>query len=343
MTFPLRTPAPTTTRSAGQPLLWAGAALVVAAAAVAPLVGLPQDLVNLLFLVLLTIVLGQSWNVLGGFVGQINLGHAAFFGVGAFVTRQLWLAAHLPAPVAFLGGGIASLAFGLIIGVPTFRLRGVYFAVGTLALAEALRLTVGNVFPTITTLPDQLTTQYNLTSRYELALGLAVVTTLAAYFLLRSRMGLGLLAVREDEEAARASGVNALAHKLGALALSSFFAGLAGSVYAFYQASYYAQATFDPSWTFDSIIITFVGGVGTIVGPIVGAIFYIVLRERLTLSFTEFHQVIFGLLFILVVLLLPGGLVDVWARVRGSRRRIAGPAIAAPQPGPQVPTAPGTE
>jgi branched-chain amino acid transport system permease protein len=164
-----------------------------------------------------------------------------------------------------------------------------------------------------------LTGTYELTSRYELAFGVAAEVSLVAFVLIRSRAGLGLLAVREDEEAARASGVSALRHKLAALGLSSFFAGLTGATYAYYQPSYYPQLAFDPNWTFDAIIITYVGGVGTIVGPIVGAIFYIVLREKLTLSFTQFHQVIFGLLFIVVVLALPGGLVDIWSRLRRGR------------------------
>lgn len=310
--------------------LTAGVVVVVAAAPL--LLGMSQDLLNLLFLVLLSITLGQSWNVLGGFVGQVNLGHAAFFGIGALVTRQLWIGAGVPFPVAFVAGGVGALVFAVVIGIPTFRLRGAYFSIGTLGLAEALRIAVGNQLPGIHTLPGPLTADYVLSSRYELALGLAAATTLAAWLVLRSRAGLGLLAVREDEVAARASGVGPLRHKLGALLLSSLGAGLAGATYAFYQTSYYTQAVFDPSWTFDAIVITYVGGLGTVIGPIIGAIFYIVLRERLTLSFTQFHQVIFGVLFILVVLLLPGGLVDGWGRLRAAGlRRAARAATGQPE------------
>lgn len=288
--------------------------IVVIVAALLPIVGLPGDLLTLLFLILMSVTLGQSWNLLGGFVGQVNLGHAAFFGIGSLVTRQLWLAANVPFGVAFLAGGVAALLFGLVIGLPTFRLRGAYFSMGTLGLAEALRLTVGNVLPGFNVLGGKVTAEYDLVSRYELALGLAAVACLVAYLARTSRRGLGLLAVREDEEAAAASGVNPLLHKLGALALSSFFAGLAGALYAFYQASYYMQSVFDPSWTFDSIIITYVGGVGTVLGPVVGAMFYVVLRDRLALSFSQLHQILFGILFIVVVLLLPGGIIDLWSR-----------------------------
>jgi branched-chain amino acid transport system permease protein len=290
--------------------------VVVLAAAAVPLLTARQDILNLLFLILLYVTLGESWNVLGGFTGQINLGHAAFFGIGVMVARQLWLVAQWPYPLAFVFGGIAATLFALIIGVPTFRLRGAYFSIGTLGLAEALRITVSNVFSNINALPAQATAEYDLVSHYYLALGLAAVTVLVASVGLGARLGLGWLAVREDEEAAAANGVNPLLHKLVALAVSSFFAGLAGAIFALHQASFYAQFAFEPTWTFDAVLITFIGGVGTVIGPVIGAIFYIVVREELTVSFTQFHQIIFGVLFILIVLLLPGGLIDVWTRMR---------------------------
>jgi branched-chain amino acid transport system permease protein len=273
------------------------------------------DVVNLLFLVFLNLILSQSWNMLGGFAGQVNLGHAAFFGVGSLVARSLWIGGT-PFGFALAAAGLAALAFALLIGVPTFRLRGVYFAIGTLGITEVLRITTSNVLPGLSALPPAYVTGYDLTARYEVALGLAAACLLVAWLLLRSRIGLGILAVREDEEAAQATGVGALRHKLVALALSSLFAGLAGGVFAFYHVSYYPQFPFDPTWTFDAVLPVFVGGVGTLLGPIVGGVLYVVVRERLAISLTQAHQVIFGVLFIVVVLALPGGLVDAWHRVR---------------------------
>lgn len=296
--------------------LAAGAVVLIAAALVPAMMGGRADILNLLFLILLYITLGQSWNVLGGFTGQVNLGHAAFFGIGVLVARQLWLAAHWPYPLAFLAGGVAATAFGLVVGVPTFRLRGAYFSMGTLGLAEALRIAVSNVFPNINALPAQFTAEYDIVNHYYLALGLATVAVVTAFVSITSRVGLGWVAVREDEEAARASGVNPLLHKLTALIVSSFLAGLAGATFALHQASFYAQFAFEPTWTFDAVLITFIGGVGTVLGPLIGAIFYIVVREQLAVSFIQFHHIIFGILFILIVLLLPGGLIDVWHRVR---------------------------
>ena len=293
----------------------AGIAALGIALLAPPLIG-RQDILNLLFLVLLYVTIGQSWNVLGGFTGQVNLGHAAFFGTGVMVARELWLLGQWPYPVAFLAGGVAATLFALIVGIPTFRLRGAYFSIGTLGLAEALRLAVANVFPNINALPAQISAEYDVVSHYYLALGLAAVAMLFAFVSIRSRFGLGWSAVREDEEAARASGVDPLLHKLAALVASSFLAGLAGSGFALHQASFYAEFVFEPGWTFDALLITFIGGVGTTIGPLLGAVFYILVREELAVSFTQFHQVFFGLLFILIVLLLPGGLIDAWRRLR---------------------------
>lgn len=295
------------------------AVVVVALLAAVPLATERRDVLNLLFLVFLYVSLGQSWNILGGFAGQVNLGHAAFFGTGALVTRTLWIGGT-PFGLALAAGGLASLLFGLLIGVPTFRLRGVYFAIGTLGITEMLRITTSNVLPTLTSLPTEYVTTYDLTARYEVALGVAAASVLAAWLLLRSRVGLGILAVREDEEAAQATGVGALRHKLVALALSSFFAGLAGGVFAFYQLSYYPQFPFDPLWTFDAVLPVYVGGVGTLFGPVIGAVLYIVVREQLAVTLVQVHRIIFGALFILVVLALPGGLMDLGARVRGRSR-----------------------
>jgi branched-chain amino acid transport system permease protein len=281
-----------------------------------PLLTERQDLLNLLFLVFLSVCLGQSWNMLGGFAGQVNLGHAAFFGIGALVARTLWAVQGYPFTVALAAGGLAAVAFAMVIGVPTFRLRGVYFAIGTLGVGEVLRLTTANALPLISALPTELVATYNLASRYYLALALATACTLAAYVLIHSRLGLGILAIREDEEAAQATGVDALRHKLAALTLSSFFAGLAGATFAYYHVSYYPELAFSPTWTFDAVLITYIGGLGTVIGPVIGAIFYVLVREQLAVTLVNVHQVIFGILFIVVVLTLPGGLVDLSSRLR---------------------------
>ena len=294
--------------------VWGGVGLGVIFV-VLPSVVHREDLLNLGILIFLAVALAQSWNILGGYAGQVNLGHAAFFGAGALVTRTLWVGG-VPLLLALAAGALVATAFGLVIGGPAFRLRGDYFAIGTLALAEILRISVGNLLPEISTIPASALAGYDLRPRYYLALGVAILSVVVMAILARSRLGLGMQAVREDEAAAEASGVGAFSHKLMALAISTSLAGLAGGVFAYYHVSYYPQHAFSPGWTFDALLIAFIGGVGTVHGPVLGALFYVILKEYLAVRLVEVHLLIFGALFILVVLLLPGGLVEAWARAR---------------------------
>src|SRR5512136_245540 len=121
-----------------------------------------DNIINLVILVYLYVMLASSWNILGGFTGQTNLGHAAFFGIGSLITRLLWTAGT-PFPIAFVLGGIGAIALAMLIGVPAFKLRGVYFAIGTLALAQILNLTVSNIFPEMSFNPN--ITDYQLLPR----------------------------------------------------------------------------------------------------------------------------------------------------------------------------------
>jgi len=301
--------------NAGRKALFLGIVIALIFALI-PLFTKRNDLINSLVLIFLYVTLAQSWNVIAGYTGQVSLGHAAFFGLGAIATRFLWVWGT-PLVFAFLAGGVIAVIFALIIGHPALRLKGIYFAIGTLALAQILKITVGNVLPTVADLPAGYVATYSLVPRYYLCLILAVITVAVVSLLSRSKVGLGMMAVREDEEAARAAGINTFKQKVIAFAISSFFAGLAGGAFAFYQVSYYHDLPFSPIWTFDALLITFVGGVGTIVGPIIGAFFYVAFQELFVRTFPQLHVFVFGVLFILVILLLPGGLVEMAARIRG--------------------------
>jgi branched-chain amino acid transport system permease protein len=289
--------------------------LVVILLALIPLFIKRNDLINLMILIFLYICLAQSWNILAGYAGQVSLGHAAFFGLGAITTRFLWVGGY-PFLLAILIGGIVAVVFALIIGHPALRLKGIYFAIGTLGLAQILKITIGNVLPTVADLPGDYIATYSLIPRYYLCLILSMIIVGVVYFISNSRLGLGMVAVREDEDTARASGVNTFRQKIVALAISTFFAGLTGGTFAFYHVSYYHDLPFNPTWTFDALLITFVGGVGTIAGPIVGAFFYAIFRELFVRTFPALHVFIFGIVFIFVVLVLPGGLVEMATRIR---------------------------
>ena len=295
-------------------LTLAGSA-IAAGFALLPLFTVRNDWLNLGVQIFLAVVLAQSWNLLGGYTGQINLGHAAFFGLGALTTRFLWVGGA-PLILSLMAGAAVATAFACLIGVAAFRLRGAYFAIGTLGLAEILRITVGNLLPQISTIPASELASYQILPRYYLTLALAVLSVVVVAQLVPSRVGLGIRAVREDEAAAEASGVGALSHKLFALAISTALAGLAGGAFAYYHVSYYPQHTFAPTWTFDAVLMSFIGGVGTVHGPVLGALFYVISREVLAVKLVEFHLIIFGVLFMLVVLFFPGGLVEAWSRAR---------------------------
>jgi len=300
------------------------AGLVVGSLSILPGVVSKTDVLNLLFLIFLFIILSESWNILGGYAGQVNLGHACFFGLGALITRFLWFSG-LPLLLTLFLGGIATLVFALIIGLPAFRLRGAYFIIGMLALAEIMKIVVSNALPTISSMPPKFIASYSLVPRYYLALALAVGVVAIVHLLSNSKPGLAMVAIREGEDTAEASGVNTFKYKIVALGLSAFLAGLAGGLFASFHVSYYPAHPFSVHWTFDALFIAYIGGIGTVGGPIIGTLFYIGLREIFPLVLPpEIHTIVFGILFILVILLMPNGLVEL---PRKFRRFMAGPKL----------------
>ena len=288
------------------------------------LASLPQVIkkdstINLLILIFLYITLATGWNILGGYAGQTSLGHAAYFGLGALATRMLWFEGF-PILPSLVAGGILAVIFALLIGGPAFRLKGVYFAIGTLALAQILYVTVGNIYPEISALPVNELVSYEISDRYYLFLGIAVFAVAAAYFLVNSKLGLGMMAVREEEDAAESLGVSAMEHKLIALGVSAFITALGGGAFAYYHVSFYPQFPFSPAWSLDMLTMVYIGGAGTILGPIIGAVFFVALKEFLVLNVGEYHLIVFGVLFILVVLFLPGGIISIWKKIQHARK-----------------------
>ncbi len=253
----------------------------------------------------------MSWRAIPGLV---SLGQAAFFGMGALVGRMLWIAG-LPFYLSIGAGGLAAMIVSAIIGFPGLRLKGAYFSMGTLALTIICNLMASNAFVTESFLPPAYMASYSNTVRYYAALVLAVASTVMVWRLANSRLGMGMVAVREDEDAAGSCGVYVFRRKLQALLISAFTTGVAGALFAFYQVALYYYQGFSPLWSFDAILVTFIGGSGTLFGPVLGAVFYVGLKEIFALTLGEGHIVIFGVIFILVVLFFPRGLATVWERL----------------------------
>ena len=296
-----------------------GVAVIAAFVLLASLVALgmvseSQHVLTLAVQTMMLAALASSWNILGGFAGQISLGHAAFFGLGALITRELWLGG-MALPLAVAAALLMTAVAAAVVGVPMLRFRDIYFAIGTLALGVAVFITVGNIRPGISSLSAEALRDYDFTGPYFMTLGVLVVTVLVSLWLKRSKLGLGMMAVRDDEEAAGATGVNSFAHKMIAFVLSAVLAALAGAAFAVFSVSYFPNFAFSVIWTFEAILVVFIGGVGTIAGPLIGSVFFIVGRDILPTDIDEFQVVLFGLLFIVVVLLLPGGLTEASQRL----------------------------
>jgi branched-chain amino acid transport system permease protein len=297
--------------------------ILVVAFVIPPLIwDLGTSVLNLLIMLFIYIILAQSWNLMGGYTGQINLGLAAFFGCGTLVTHFIWKAG-VPFYLAMTAGGVAAMGLAVIIGLPTLRLKGMYFGIGTFALAEVCRIVVGNTFHRMLKMPSSYVDSYSLISRYYVAFVVTIVAVVVVYLVTRSKLGLGMVAVRDDETAAQVTGVNTFKCKVLALFISALLAGLAGGVFAYLRLSFhFIHMMFSPVWTFEPLMAAIIGGAGTLAGPIIGSVFLVVLSEIFALNLGEAHLIIFGFLFVLVVMYFPYGLVGSLNRIRQRITRV---------------------
>jgi len=298
-----------------------------------PLVTSNQFLLHLGITVLLWTLLGASWNLLGGFGGQVSFGHATFFGVGAYATMILYLRLGLAPWYGMVLGGVAAVAVSLPIGLICFRLRGPYFSLSTLAVAEIVRLialnwealTNGPVGLLITTLPRVAlgARAINWESKvpfYYIIAALAVLAMAATWWLSRARLGAYLLAIREDEDAAEAVGIDTVRAKVLTLALSAFFTGLAGGFYGLYFRYVDPDAVFPIALSVEMVFIAVVGGLATVIGPVIGAVFLTTIGELFRERFLVGHLIFYGLFMMLAIRFLPEGIWGGARRVWTGRR-----------------------
>lgn len=285
-----------------------------------------QFLLHLAITVLLWTVLGSAWNLLGGYAGQVSFGHATFFGVGAYVTMILYLKLGLAPWYGMVVGGMVAALASLPIGYLCFRLRGPYFSLATLAVAEIVRLvalnweavTNGPVGLLITTLPPVRFGAHPVNWEeqspfFYLVAILAVVAMLVTYWLSRSRLGAYLLAIREDEDTAESIGIDTVSTKVTVLALSAFFAGVAGGFYGLYYRYVDPDAVFPIALSVEMVFMAVVGGLATVEGPVIGAIFLVTIGELFRERFLVGHLIFYGLFMMLTIRYLPEG---IWGGVR---------------------------
>jgi len=295
---------------------------------------------RILTLVFLWAAMGLAWNIISGYAGQISFGHQAFFGIGAYVTVLLAAKLHLtPWLGMFAGAGVAVLA-ALLIGTPTFRLAGIYFGLATLAYPLIFRIVMdylGYQEVAIPMVRDQpaLFMQFAEPRTFDLlALGLLAATLVLARLIEGSRLGYSLRAIKENEQAAEAMGVDAFRSKMAAYALSAAPAALAGAIYA--HAILFVvtpEAVFGVLVIVQTLVVCLVGGVGTLWGPIIGAAIMIPVSEILDSTLGDrlpgIQGVVYGAALMAIMMFAPEGLV--W-RLRRGRDAAAPTASAAPTP-----------
>ncbi len=267
---------------------------------------------------------GQSWNVLTGYTGHISLGHALYIGIGAYATTYLAQTIGLTPWIGMFLGGFIAMAIALCLGFLGFRfgLRGVYFVIMTIAFAELARLAVSHIealgsFTGI--FLDFNPSFYNFQFRgnipyYYIALGFMVASLIAVRIIEVSKVGRFIVAIREDEEAAQALGVNTFKYNMIAIAISAFMTSLAGAFYANYIFYLHPNSLFGMSLSIELILRPIVGGLGTLFGPVIGSIILTPLSEISRAYFAKgglegLHLILYGVLTILVVLFMPKGIV----------------------------------
>ncbi len=308
-------------------------AVTVALLAMVPFVTASNVVLNFLVMALLIALAGQGWNLLGGYGGQYSFGHAAFFGTGAYVTAILQVRYGINAWVGLVIGIAAGALVGAVIGALTFRsgLKGSYFSLVTLAFAEVLRI-VASVAPitgagvgTLIKL-DLRPEAFQFQSRvpfYWIALALVALSLVIVRAIETSRFGAYLVAVRENEDAAKALGVDTFTVKLGAMIVSAAITATAGCFYAQYFLFLDAPIAYGPWISIDALLAPIVGGVGTLFGPLIGALVIKALGEAtklLTGGAPGLDLVIYGVVLIAIVGLAPRGIAGLLSRLTPGRR-----------------------
>lgn len=318
----------TTEQTNKNPLIAKNEWFIILAAVVLPFVFHFSPYVQgLLIFIMMWTVLGSSWNLLAGYTGLVSFGHAAYFGIGAYVGGLLFFHFHISPWWGLLLGGPVAVIFGYVLGIMVFRLRGPYFALGTLASAEILRIIFGQ--------EEWLTNGHNgilyittWVSKYPyyfIGLAIALGSVFTIKLVMRSKAGFYFLSIREDEDAAEALGIDTKLYKNIATIISTFWAGTAGAFYMIYMGFIDPEVVFAlHNISIITILVGIIGGVGTIWGPTVGAIIMVLVQELFRSAFfnlapswvSRMHELAFGLLVIIVILYLAGGVVGDWDILR---------------------------
>jgi branched-chain amino acid transport system permease protein len=287
--------------------------LVLILLATLPLYTPPYTIV-LLTTIFMYVVLTVSWAIFSGPTKYLSLASAAFFGVGIYAAALLGKSLPL---LAFVGvGAMASFVLAFLVGLLTLRLRGVYFTIFTFGLAELIRHFLLFWETNITGTRGRIVVLIDNDVVFYVMLVIFVLTLLAAYFIQRSKFGLALQSIGENEEAAAHRGINVTLVKVITFAISAFFMGAAGAIMATKWTYIDPYVAFNPLISFLPVLMAIFGGMGQIYGPVIGAVIFTYLEEVLLTKFSDYYMLIFGIILVVAILYLPKGLVGLIRRRR---------------------------
>ena len=300
--------------------------VVVAGIAVIPILTNSPTLREDLFSILMVVTLASSVNIIMGYTGYVSFGHIVFFGLGGYFSFFLMQNFGIHVLPAAIVGGIGASLVAVMIGVPVLRLRGAYFALATIGINEAVRAFMNNFEPFGAAVG--MFFNYSVYDTYggaknagQLAyyamIVVALLTIAASFLIKKSKFGLGLMAIREDQDAAQVMGINPARAKVITYAISAFFPALAGSIFFFKNGIIEPGVAFALERSIESLVMVMLGGYGTVTGPVIGALLYDRLRSSLITNetFSNFHQFVAGALLLIIVLFVTAGVVG-WLRNR---------------------------
>jgi branched-chain amino acid transport system permease protein len=290
--------------------------IAIVACAALPLVADPYAL-GIGLSLLMWIALAESWAMFSGLSGYISLGHAAFYGAGAYVTVLLWMV--VPLWLAIPVSGLAAALLAACLGWPCLRVRGPYFVILTLGVSEFIKYVVISTEAGLGRNGRLLIGTPSLGVLFEAMLALTVASMIVLYVVRSARLGTGLLAIREDEVAAEAVGVNAPVLKLLAFVLSAIIPGMVGGLMILRSTYFEPLQAFSPTTSFTIVTIAILGGSDEVPGPLLGAVLLVLMSELLWARAPQIYMIILGVLLVAFVLFVPEGLV-------GRAQRLFGPA-----------------
>jgi len=271
-----------------------------------PLYGSVYNVI-LITAIFMYVILTMSWVIFSGPTGYISLAPAAFFGVGIYTSAVL--GKILPLPIVICFGALASFCLALLVGALTLRLRGIYFSIFTFGLVLLIQQLLLWYEVNITHTRGRFVILVNNTTIYYVMLAILVILLFTAYFIRRSKYGLALQSIGEDEEASAHTGINVTVLKTIIFAVSALFVGAAGAIMATRWTYIDPYIAFNPLFSFMPVLMAIFGGMGQFYGPIIGAAIFAYLEETLITKFPYYYMLIFGIILVVAILYLPGGLV----------------------------------